>query len=192
VTVTATPRVVVFGSTVQLGGVAALPAGESLLLEAREAGATDYSPVGPVVPSTGRYGLMLTPAMNTWYRGSYPGSSTTVAASAEVRVLVRRGLVLLGPDPSTLRTATAGRPVTLTAQVAPAGVATVSFRLYRYDASRGKYVYAGSFGRSTGPDGRASLTWTPRAGRWYWRVAVPPTAQFANNLTAAYRYTVSR
>ncbi|MBA3876452.1 MAG: hypothetical protein C0498_05875 [Anaerolinea sp.] len=192
VTAAASPSVVVFGSSVTLGGSVTLPAGESLQLEAREGGATAYAPVGPIVPSGGRYGLTLTPAMNTSYRVRYAGSPTTIAASAEVRVLVRRGVSLLGSGPSMTRTATAGRPVTITAQVSPAGVTTVSFRLYRYDASRGRYVYAGSFGRSTGTDGRASLTWTPSAGRWYWRVAVPSTAEFANNISPTYRYSVSR
>jgi hypothetical protein len=191
VTVAATPRVVVFGSPVRLGGVAAFPAGESLALEAREAGATDYAPVGPVTPSAGVYGLTLTPAMSTWYRVSYPGSPTTIAASAEVRVLVRRGVLVLGAGPSTVRSARAGRPVTLTAAVTPGGVTTVSFRLYRYDTSRGTYRYVGSYGRTTDAAGRARLTWAPRAGRWYWRVAVPTSVEFANNMTAAYRYSVS-
>lgn len=192
VTVTATPRVVVFGSPTQLGGVAALPAGESLVLEAREGGAAGYTPVGPIVPSGGRYRLTVTPAMNTWYRVSYPGSPTAIAASADVRVLVRRGVALLGSGPATVRTARAGRPVTLTAAVTPGGATTVSFRLYRYDATRGSYRYVGSYGRTTDAAGRASLSWTPGAGRYYWRVAVPSSVEFANNLTAAYRYSVSR
>jgi hypothetical protein len=192
VTAVATPRVVVFGSSVKLGGSVTLPAGESLQLEAREGAATAYTPIGPVAPSAGGYTVALTPAMNTYYRVGFPGSPTTVAASAEVRVLVRRAVSLLGSGSSTARTAQAGRPVTITAQLTPGGVATVSFRLYRYNAAGGRYVYVGSFGRSTGTDGRASLTWTPSVGRWYWRVSVPSTPAFANNLSATYRYTVSR
>lgn len=191
-TLAAVPAVLVYGTSSSLAGSASIPAGESLQLESREGGAAAYVPVGPILPSGGRYTVTLTPAMNTYYRVSYAGSPTTVAASAEVRVLVRRGVSLLGTGTSITRTATAGRPVTITAQVTPSGVATVSFRLYRYDTSRGRYVYAGSFGRSTGADGRASLTWTPSAGRWYWRVAVPSTAEFANNLSPTYRYSVSR
>ncbi|MBF8290776.1 MAG: hypothetical protein HW391_1744 [Chloroflexi bacterium] len=188
----ATPSVVVFGASVTVGGAVTLPAGESLQLDVREGGATAYAPVGPILPSGSGYSVTLTPAMNTYYRVNYPGSPTTIAASAEVRVLVRRGVAVLGSASSVVRTATAGRPVAITAQVTPAGVAAVSFRLYRYDVSRGKYVYAGSFGRSTGTDGRATLNWTPSAGRWYWRVSVPSTPQYANNLSATYRYTVSR
>jgi hypothetical protein len=192
VTVTATPSVVVFGSPVQLGGVGALPAGQTLVLEAREAAATDYAPVGPVVPSAGRYGLTLTPARNTWYRVSYAGTATTQAASASVRVLVRRKVSLLGAGSATTRTAVAGRPVLLTAQLSPAGVAAVSFQLYRYDTARGRYVYVRSYGRTSDLLGRARLTWTPSAGRFAWRVAVPSTVDYANNQSPTYRWSVSR
>jgi hypothetical protein len=193
VAVMASSRVVVVGSSVTLTGTASIPVGESLQLETKQGGALEYTPVGPIVPSGGSYSITLTPSMNTYYRVNYPSSATASSASAEVRVLVRRGVSLLGAGASTTRIAKVGRPVTITAQVTPAGVATVSFRLYRYDASRGRYVYAGSFGRSTGLDGRASLTWTPPSmGRWYWRVAVPSTVEFANNISAVFRYTVSR
>lgn len=191
--VTTSARVIVTGSSITLSGSASIPPGENLQLDAREGGSLDYTAVGPIEPSGGRYSVTLTPAMNTYYRVSYPGSATASSASAEVRVLVRRAVSLLGTGPSTTRTAKVGRPVTITAQVTPVGVTTVSFQLYRYDARRGKYVYAGSFGRSTSDSGEASLTWTPPAsGRWYWRAAVYPTPEFANNRSAIYRYSVSR
>lgn len=191
VTIAASPSIVVAGSSVTISGAVTLPAGETLQLETREGAAPAYTPVGPIASSGGHYTTGLTPAMNTYYRVGYPGSPTTIAASAEVRVLVRRAVAVLGTGSSTVRTAKAGRPVTISAQVTPAGVASVSFRLYRYNTSRGLYVYAGSFGRSTGADGKASLAWTPSAGRWYWRVSVPSTPEFANNLSSTYRYTVS-
>ncbi len=81
--------------------------------------------------------------------------------------------------------------MTLTAQVGPAGVAPVSFRLYRYDAARRAYVLSRSFGRTTDVLGRARLTWTPSAGRFAWRVAVSSTADYANNLSPLYRWSVS-
>ncbi len=191
VTVAATPRVLVVGSQVTLAGSASIPAGESLALEAREGAATDYAPVRTIVPSGGRYGVTLTPARNTVYRMSYAGSATTQAASASVQVLVRRKVALLGPGSSVTRTAVAGRSVTLTAQVGPAGVAPVSFQLYRYDAARRSYVLSRSFGRTTDALGRARLTWTPSAGRFAWRVVVSPTADYANNATPLHRWSVS-
>ena len=191
--VTATPPVVVVGSPVRLAGVAAIPTGEALALDAREGGAAEYAPVvGPVVPSAGRYGLTLTPARNTWYRVSYAGSATTQAASASIRVLVRRKVSLLGAGSATTRTAVAGLPVVLTAQVGPAGAVAVSFRLYRYDTTRGRYVYVRSFGRTSDLLGRARLTWTPSAGRFAWRVAVASSVDYANNMTPLYRWSVSR
>ena len=123
---------------------------------------------------------------------SYAGSATTQAASASVRVLVRRKVSLLGAGSATTRTAVAGRPVVLTAQLSPAGVAAVSFQLYRYDTARGRYVYVRSFGRTSDLLGRARLTWTPSAGRFAWRVAVPSTVDYANNLSPTYRWSVSR
>jgi len=186
-------RVIVTGSSVTLSGSASIPLGESLQLDAREGGSLDYTAVGSIELSGGRYSVTLTPAMNTYYRVSYPGSAVANAASAETRVIVRRTVSLLGTGSSVTRTAKVGRPVTLTAQVTPAGVTTVSFQRYRYDTRRGRWVYAGSNGRSTNEDGQASLTWTPpSAGRWYVRVAVLPSPEFANNISAVYRYTVSR
>jgi hypothetical protein len=191
VTAAATPSIVVTGSSVTLAGAASIPAGESLVLDARVGAATDYTPVRTIVPSGGRYTVTATAARNTVYRVSYAGSATTQAASASAQVLVRRRVALLGPGSSTTRTAVAGKPVTLIAQVGPAGVVPVSFRLYRYDAARGAYVYARSFGRTTDALGRARLTWTPTAGRFAWRVAVSSTADYANNLSSLYRWSVS-
>ncbi len=111
--------------------------------------------------------------------------------SASVQVLVRRKVALLGPGSSVTRTAVAGRSVTLTAQVGPAGVAPVSFQLYRYDAARRNYVLSRSFGRTTDLLGRARLTWTPAAGRFAWRLVASPTADYANNATPLYRWSVS-
>jgi hypothetical protein len=193
IAVAASQRVVVVGSSVTLSGSASIPAGESLLLEARQGGVLEYTPVGPIAPSGGSYSMTLTPAMNTYYRVSFPGSATASPASAEVRVIVRRSVSLLGAGPTTTRTADVGRPVTITAQVTPAGVTTVSFQRYRYDTRRGRWVYAGSNGRSTNEDGQASFIWAPpSAGRWYVRAAVLPSPEFANNISAVYRYTVSR
>ena len=122
VTATATPSVVVTGSSVTLAGTASIPSGASLALDAREGAATEYAPIRTIVPSAGRYGITLTPARNTVYRVSYAGSATTQEASASVQVLVRRKVALLGPGSATTRMAVAGKPVTLTAQVGPVGV----------------------------------------------------------------------
>ena len=193
VTASVSPRVSVIGSSVTMSGTASVPAGASLQLDARVRGTADYSPIGTIVPSGGRYSLTLVPPMNTDYRVSYSGSAVASAASADAAAIVRRTVSLPGLSASTRQAARVGRPVTLRAQIAPAGVATVSFRLYRYDASRRHWVYAGSYGRSSQADGTASLTWTPRAvGSFYWRVVVYPTPEYANNISPVYRYTVSR
>jgi len=193
VTTAVAPRVSVAGSRVTLSGTASLPAGASLVIEARAGAATDYSPVGTIVPNGGRYSLSLIPSMNTAYRVSYAGSAVAGAASADATAVVRRAVTLTGISASTTNLAKIGRSVILRARVAPAGVAIVSFRLYRYDAAQRRWVLTGSYGRTTQADGLASLTWTPRSvGSWYWRVVVSPTPEFANNTSPVYRYAVSR
>jgi hypothetical protein len=124
---------------------------------------------------------------------SYPGSLTAAATTSnEVRVLVRRVVSLVGVSPSTTRTVRAGSSVTLTAQVSPpGGGARLSFRLYRYDATRRTYVYSRSYGRTTDASGRASVTWLTASGRYYWRVAVLSSAEYANNVSPVYRWSVT-
>ncbi len=193
VTASLTPRVSVVGTSVTLSGTATLPPGASLQLESRARAATDYSPVEQIVSSNGKYSLTLIPSENTNYRVSYAGSAVASPASAEAAAIVRRTVSLTNVTATTRHTARIGRPVTLQAQVAPAGITTVSFRLYRYDTARRRWVYAGSHGRKTTADGTASLTWTPSStGSWYWRVVVYPTPEFANNISPVYRYSVSR
>ena len=191
VSLAAKPTVIVFGDTVELKGTASLPSGEQVVLEVKPGGSADFTTDGTMLPVNGAFVLSIAPAANITYRASYAGTPTAKAsASKDVRILVRRKVVLLGPGSATTRSAIGGRPVTLTAQVTPSGVASVSFQLYRFDPSRGIYRYAGSFGRKTDVGGRVSMTWTPTAGRFYWRVAVLPSVSYANNSTPAIRWTV--
>lgn len=44
----------------------------------------------------------------------------------------------------------------------------------------------------TDANGRGTLAWTALAGRYYWRVSVLPSPEFANGTSPAYRWTVSR
>jgi hypothetical protein len=192
VSVAAAPTVTVSGRSVTLSGRTSLPNGQAATLEVRPAGTDVYAADSTVGPLAGAFSAVVVPPSNAWYRVSYAGSATAVAFSAEVRVLVRRGVTLLGTAPSTVRTATAGKIVPITVQLAPAGPAVVTFRAYRYDASHGQYVLIGSFGRVTDATGRATVRWMPSAGRWYWQVIVPPSSTFANNTSAAYRWVVSR
>jgi hypothetical protein len=191
VSLTANRTVVVVGEAVDLKGTASVPVGDSVVLEVKPGGVADFTTERTFLPVNGAFGLSFVSSGNVTYRASYPSTPTTIgSASKDVRILVRRKVVLLGPGPATTRTVTAGKPVILTTQVTPAGVASVSFRLYRFDAALGGYRYAGSFGRKTDASGRATMSWTPSAGRFYWRVAVLPSPTFANNTTSAYRWTV--
>ena len=193
VSLSAKPSVVTYGQAIELNGTAIVPSDEQVVLESKAAGAEAYTTMESLVPVEDKFRRTILPATNTWYRARYPGSTSAIeSSSADVRVLVRRKVVVAGPGPSTTRTAVAGTPVVISAMVVPAGATRVSFQLYRFDTVREAYRYAGSFGRTTDPAGRASVTWTPSAGRFYWRVAVLPTVAYANNTTAAYRWTVRR
>lgn len=189
----ASEQVVLPGSSVVLSGTASVPAGSVVFLETRRGDSTEASGRTELQPDGGRITTSVRPEMNSHYRLAFDGSPAAAAStSPEVRVLVRRLVALAGVLPSSIRTVPAGRRVTLTAQVAPAGTgARLSFKLYRYDAGRRAYVYAGSYGRTTGSDGRASLTWTAKSGRYYWRVAVLSSPEYANNISPVYRWTVT-
>ena len=152
------------------------------------------TPLQPISVEDGTNSLGVSPAMNTTYRFVYPGTSTVARAESEARVLVRRLVSLVGRSSSTIARARVGAAVTLTAAISPvsSGV-SVSFKLYRFDSARRAWVYAGSKGRTTNSNGRAVLAWTPTAaGSYYWRASVASTAQFANNVSSVYRWSIAR
>ncbi len=185
-------RVVLPGTSVTLSATTPGLDTSAVFLETRPANATGAVQSGPFSVANGAVSTVVTPAMNTWYQFLYPGSRTDAATSSNaVRVIVRRLVSLVGVSASDTQAARAGRPVTLTAQVAPAGSpAHLSFQLYRYDPLRRAWLYRGSFGRGTDAQGQASVTWTPAAGRYAWRVAALPTPEFANNVSPLYRWLV--
>jgi hypothetical protein len=187
------PDLVGAGSGVVVAGTAVGLDGAEIILEARQGASTGAVVLGLYKPVAGKLSVVLVPAMNTWYRWRFVGTQTTAGAqSAEVRVLVRRQVSLVGVAPTATRTVRAGTRVTLRAQVAPSGAgARLSFQLYRYDTAKRAYVQLRSFGRTADVNGRATLAWTPTAGRYYWRVVAPSTPEFANSLSPAYRWSVS-
>ncbi len=158
----ASQSVVVPGVSVVLSGTASGLDGEKVNLEARLGSSSEFARIDQLTVAGGRVSVTVVPQLNTTYRLTYPGSAIAApAASPEVRILVRRLVALVGVSPTTTRTVRAGSKVTLRAQVTPpGGGAHLSFRLYRYDATRRAYVYSRSFGRTTDPYGSASLAWT--------------------------------
>ena len=151
-------------------------------------------PMPPISTEDGTNSLVVSPTLNTTYLFRYQGTSSVAPSHAETRVLVRRAIVLVGKDSRVTSRARVGASVRLLAATTPAAAGlSVSFRLYRFDAARRAWVYAGSKGRKTDLAGRATLTWTPTAaGSYYWRVSVPSTVDLANNLSPVYRWTISR
>ncbi len=142
----------------------------------------------------GRWSLLVAPVQNTTYRFLYPGAFGIAPSQADVRVLVRRSVVLAGGDARITARASIGSTVRLTAAISPAqaGV-SISFRLYRFDPARRSWLYAGSFGRKSDVQGRAVLNWVPsRTGSFYWRATVGSTPEYANNTSPVYRWSISR
>jgi hypothetical protein len=186
--------IVTFGTPVTLTGIASTPVGEPLSIEARPARELDFTTITTATPSGGEYEVPLQPAINATYRVSYPGSAIAQAStSPTVRVLVRWWVVLSGRGPSIVRTGQAGKAITVQARIAPVSAGqAVSFQLYRFDAVRKAYVYAGSRGTKARADGTASISWTPSAGRWQWRATVPPSPFNANGMSRPYTWSISR
>ena len=194
-TLTAAPTVVARGGSAVLSGVASgLGANGALELASRSA-TGDAVPITSLsVSADGRVQLTVRPAMNTTYSLGYSGTSTIAPAQADVRVLVRRSVALVGVTSSSVASARVGRSVRIVASIGPAAAgASMSLRMYRYDAGRRLWVYAGSRGLTSDATGRVSSTWTPTSsGSFYWRAVVASTADYANNISPVYRWSVSR
>jgi hypothetical protein len=180
------------GGAVLTGEAGGLGAEPVLELTSRPAAGDAVALASLPVPADGRVTVTVTPSMNTIYRLSYAGTATIAPSQAEARVLVRRSVELAGVSSASIRSIRRGATVRLVAQIGPAAAGvSVSFRLYRYDATRRVWVYAGSRGRNTDAAGRASYTWAPAsAGSYRWRVSVAPTLEYANNTSPIYRWTV--
>jgi hypothetical protein len=193
-TVTASPKVLLRGGVARIDlALAGAPLPSTISVESSTSGG-GFVPLPPISTDDGRNSLLVTPASNTTYRFRYAGTFGVAAAQTDVRVLVRRSVVLVGRNSSVVARATVGASVNLIAAIGPpaAGV-SVSFRVYRFDTTRRMWVYAGSKGRATDATGRARFTWVPPSrGSWYVRAAVASTVDFANNTSPVYRWSIGR
>jgi len=193
--VRAAPSIITFGGSSRIDLIlfgAPLPA--SVTVQSRASSSTAWTLLTDLAIRDGRASMFVAPDRNTVYRFTYAGSGGIAPAQAEVGVQVRRGVTFVGGSGSTASRAQVGRSVRIVARVGPATPRTsVSFRLYRYDTVRHRWVYAGSRGRSSDATGRASLTWAPTSpGAYYWRAVVAATADHAANVSAVYRWSVTR
>jgi hypothetical protein len=189
----AAPSVITFGGSSRIDLIL-FPLPASVTVQSRASSSTAWTLLTDLAIRDGRASMFVAPDRNTVYRFTYAGSGGIAPAQAEVGVRVRRAVTFVGPSGSSASRAQVGRSVRIVARVGPAAPSTsVSFRLYRYDAVRRAWVYAGSKGRSSDAAGRASLTWTPTSpGSYYWRAAVSATADHAANVSSVYRWSVTR
>lgn len=189
------PKAVIYGGSARLDlTLSGAPVPAAVEVEESSTSSGGFVPSSTFEVVNGRLSFVVTPNVNTTYRLRYAGAFGVSSAEVDAPVLVRRSVGLVGRSSSTVSGARVGSSVKLVAAVGPAAAGvSVSFRLYRFDAVRRVWVYAGSHGRSTDVSGRASMTWAPAApGSWYWRASVASTADFANNVSPVYRWSISR
>ena len=191
----ADPKVITRGGSVQLlVTLSGAPAPASVDLFSMSSPAAGFVLLTTIPITAGRASYGLTPDKTTTYRFLYQGAFGVAPAQVDVPVLVRRSVVLAGRNSAVVSSARVGASIKLVAAVGPAATGvSVSFRLYRFDAARRVWVYAGSRGRNTDAAGRAFYTWVPSsAGSYYWRASVASTPEYANNVSPVYRWSVSR
>jgi Bacterial Ig-like domain/Bacterial pre-peptidase C-terminal domain len=168
------------------------PLAGALTLEAA-AGNGPFVPIAPIVSGAdGTFTSGVPVSANTWFRVSFGGNEVaSYETSPTVRVLVRREVGLRGLRASVTRSTARDRTVPITAVVVPAEPSVaVTLTVYRYNPSMGRYVQVSTMSRSSA-GGLAPFSWRPTtAGRYYLRLTTPPTALFANGISAAYRWVV--
>jgi hypothetical protein len=192
IVIRASGTVIPQGELVVFTGRMGPPLAGALTLEAAE-GKGPFVPIAPIVPSTdGTFTSGVPVSANTWFRVSFGGNEVaSYATSPTVRVLVRREVGLRGLSASVTRSIARGRTVLITAVVVPAEPSVaVTLTVYRYNPSMGRYVQVSTVTRSNA-GGLVPFSWRPTtAGRYYLRLTTPPTALFANGISAAYRWVV--
>ena len=190
---TVSPTAITNGASAVVAGSAMMADPSAIEIQARAADATTWTTIASQFPDgTGSVRLPVAPPVTTAYRLHVTGSATTADSSSPiVKLPVRTRITLAGLTPGTT-TVRAGKVQKLLAQLRPAtrGVA-VTFRMYRWDATRKVWKLFVSTTRASNADGLATWTWTHRPGRWYLRVTCAATATNAAGTSAVYQWKVS-
>jgi hypothetical protein len=194
VTLTLTaPTVVLYGASARLDvSLLGAPSPAHVTVVGLRAGTAEPVPVANLEIDVGAVSAVVRPEATTTYRAAYQGPLAFASATVDRVVHVRRLVALAGPAPSVLRTAHRGTSVAVTALITPAAPSiALAFKLYRYDPVARAYRYVRSYARTTDATGVARLTWrATTAGSFYWRVAVPSTGDYSNNLSSPYRWSI--
>lgn len=191
VTVVATPAVVTSGGSVTFRGQIDGPVFGQMTLEALVG--TSWTAMARIhIDASDRFSISTAIDQNTWYRVHADGSQVEAPSnSPAVRVLARRGLSIAGVSSTGTTTVALGTVVKAVAQVTPAlPNATVTLTVSRLDTTTRIYVTVATL-RQASAAGRATFAWRPTArGSYLLRLTTGSTAQFANGISAAYRWTV--
>ncbi|MFM2105495.1 MAG: hypothetical protein RL338_527 [Chloroflexota bacterium] len=193
-TLTGRPLVVTYGARVALSGTASPAEGTPVVLRTRPPDSTTWTDIDVATSAAGRYAFSVLPTATGLYRTIVPPTETLArAASAAVTITVRRAIAVDGGSASTLRRGKAGSAIPVTARITPGdrGVG-VTFRLYRWNATRKRWLLSSTRTTRTTSGGVATTSWTPASGLWAWRVTVAGTTALATNTTTYVRWSIAR
>jgi len=196
ITLNASARLVAPGSSVVLsgrvGGVSGAGAGPVTL--ERSVGGTAWESVASFFPAPdGTFVTTHHVDANTSFRAVLEATATSAPASSPpARVLVRRGVSLVGVSSTVMHTVPASKAVSLTAAVSPSAPdVRVVLQVWQYDGGVGAYVLKTTLSQLSA-GGRASFSWRPTTvGQYQLRVVTPPTPLYANGTSPAYSWNAT-
>jgi hypothetical protein len=194
VTLDAAPRTLGYGSTIQLSGSVELPLAAPVVLERSVAGGA-WAPIATLaLDASGRFSRPIPASSTARYRARIAASTTDAGLSGEVRVLVRRGVAIVGAAAAGggSRTGSVGRTRSTTVSVSPATPnVEVTLTITRYDPAVRAWRAFATLRRTT-VAGRATFSWRPTvAGTYQLRATTPPSALFANGISPIQRWTIT-
>jgi hypothetical protein len=185
------------GGTVIVGRYVGATPTPVIRVASRAAGVTEFGTSSPVVvASDGTFRISVRPSETTVWRVTAAEAGTYAAASASVKVSVRRLVAVEGSGPAVVRSARRGRPVAITATLGPAAPSTaVSLTVTRYNVVTHQWRVVATIMRTSSSSGakagHVTFSWTPPTqGSYRVRLTTASSARFAAGSSSTYRYSV--
>jgi hypothetical protein len=156
---------------------------------------TGWQRLGDVHPTTsGSYVVPVVVGQNSTYRVvAAPSQLETASSSPSVRIVARRGVVLVGVRAGANQTSRSLVPVQIKAAVTPSLPSVkVTLVVTRYDAPRGRWVTSATLQTVSDSGGGTAFVWRPtRSGSYRIRISTPSTPEFANGVSPLYSWSVT-
>jgi hypothetical protein len=189
-----TPSAITSGDSANAVGTAIMPSPAAVELQQFPAGATDWTTIAATFPdAAGTIRAEISPRVTTAYRLHVVGGPSSAESTSSAETLaVRFRVTLVGRVAGTTKSTRVGAVQSLVAQVGPVtpGV-VVTFNTYRWDTARRTWVLYVAARRTTNALGRATWSWTQRAGTWYVRATTAATHGNAAGISPVYKWRVS-